>query len=138
MNKLVINGGKKLQGEVSILGSKNVALKILVAACLTDEEVVVKNVPLISDFMVMADIIRNLGGEVKFTDHSVVIKLKNFSSEKISLDKAAEIRTSYMFLAPLLARLGKPIIPNPGGCRIGARPIDRIVDGLEKMGVKLE
>src|ERR1035437_3224672 len=117
MNKLVINGGKKLQGEVSILGSKNVALKILVAACLTDEEVVVKNVPLISDFMVMADIIQNLGGKVRFTDHSIVIKLENFLSEKISLDKAAEIRTSYMFLAPLLARLGKAVIPNPGGCR---------------------
>lgn len=138
MNKLVITGGKKLSGDVSILGSKNVALKILVAACLTDEEVVVKNVPLISDFMIMADIIRNLGGEVKFTDHSVVIRLEKFASEKISLDKAAEIRTSYMFLAPLLARLGKAIIPNPGGCRIGARPIDRIVDGLKKMGVEIQ
>ena len=64
MNKLVISGGKKLNGEVGILGSKNVALKILVAACLTDEEVIVTNAPLISDIMVMADIIRNLGGEV--------------------------------------------------------------------------
>jgi len=64
--------------------------------------------------------------------------LEKFASEKISLDKAAEIRTSYMFLAPLLARLGKAIIPNPGGCRIGARPIDRIVDGLEKMGVEIK
>jgi len=138
MNKLVINGGKKLKGEVSILGSKNVALKILVAACLTSDEVVVKNVPLISDFMVMTEIIRNLGGEVKLNDHNVSIRLENFASEKISLDKAAEIRTSYMFLAPLLARLRKAIIPNPGGCRIGARPIDRIVDGLKKMGVKIK
>jgi UDP-N-acetylglucosamine 1-carboxyvinyltransferase len=138
MNKIVIKGGNKLTGEVSVLGSKNVALKILVAACLTSDEVIVQNVPLISDFMIMAEIIHNLGGEVKFNDHSVSIKLENFSSEKISLDKAAEIRTSYMFLAPLLARLGKAIIPNPGGCRIGARPIDRIVDGLEKMGVKIQ
>jgi UDP-N-acetylglucosamine 1-carboxyvinyltransferase len=138
MNKLIVNGGKRLSGEVAILGSKNVALKILVAACLTDEEVVVKNAPLISDLMVMADIIRNLGGEVKFDGHTISIRLEKFASEKISLVKAAEIRTSYMFLAPLLARLGKAIIPNPGGCRIGARPIDRIVDGLEKMGVKLE
>jgi UDP-N-acetylglucosamine 1-carboxyvinyltransferase len=138
MNKLVIRGGSKLKGEVSVLGSKNVALKILVAACLTSDEVVVKNVPLISDFMIMAEIIHNLGGKVKFNDHSVSIRLENFASEKISLDKAAEIRTSYMFLAPLLARLGKAIIPNPGGCRIGARPIDRIVDGLEKMGVEIK
>jgi UDP-N-acetylglucosamine 1-carboxyvinyltransferase len=138
MNKLIVNGGKRLSGEVSILGSKNVALKILVAACLTDEEVIIRNAPLISDLMVMADIIRNLGGEVNFNDHSVSIRLKKFASERISLIKAAEIRTSYMFLAPLLARLGKAVIPNPGGCRIGARPIDRIVDGLEKMGVKIE
>jgi len=138
MNKLVINGGKKLTGEVTVLGSKNVALKILVAACLTEDEVIVKNVPLISDFMVMAEIIHNLGGEVEFKDHSVSIKLEKFASEKISLDKAAEIRTSYMFLAPLLARLGKAVIPNPGGCRIGARPIDRIVDGLAKMGAEIK
>ncbi|MGA2911324.1 MAG: UDP-N-acetylglucosamine 1-carboxyvinyltransferase [Candidatus Levyibacteriota bacterium] len=137
MNKLIIKGGYKLKGEVSVLGSKNVALKILVAACLTSDEVIVKNVPLISDFMIMAEIIHNLGGEVKFNDHSVSIRLENFASEKISLDKAAEIRTSYMFLAPLLARLRKAVIPNPGGCRIGARPIDRIVDGLEKMGVNI-
>ncbi len=138
MNKLVVNGGKKLTGEVSVLGSKNVALKILVAACLTSEEVIVKNVPLISDFMIMVEIIHNLGGEVKFNDHCVSIRLENFASEKISLDKAAEIRTSYMFLAPLLARLSKAVIPNPGGCRIGARPIDRIIDGLQKMGVEIK
>ena len=138
MTKLVINGGKKLKGEIFVLGSKNVALKILVAACLTSDEVIVKNVPLISDFMVMTEIIRNLGGEVNLNDHSVSIKMESFASEKISLDTAAEIRTSYMFLAPLLARLGKAIIPNPGGCRIGARPIDRIVGGLKKMGVKIQ
>src|SRR3990172_8454508 len=138
MEKLIIKGGKKLKGEISILGSKNVALKVLVAACLTSDEVVVENVPLISDLVTMADIIEHLGGEVKFKDHGVSIKLKDFSSETISLEKAAEIRTSYMFLAPLLARVGKAIIPNPGGCRIGARPIDRIVDGLKKMGVRIK
>lgn len=138
MEKFVINGGKKLKGEVSILGSKNVALKVLVAACLTSEEVVVENVPIISDFVTMANIIEHLGGTVKFKDHTVSVKMSEFSSEKISLAEAADIRTSYMFLAPLLARLGKGVIPNPGGCRIGARPIDRVVDGLKKMGVKIK
>ncbi len=138
MEKFTVNGGKKLKGEVSILGSKNVALKVLVAACLTSEEVVVENVPIISDFITMANIIEHLGGKVKFNDHTVSVRLKNFSSEKISLAEAADIRTSYMFLAPLLARLGRAIIPNPGGCRIGARPIDRVVDGLKKMGVKIK
>jgi len=135
MEKLVIAGGKKLKGEVSIFGSKNVALKALVAACLTKEEVVIENVPLISDFFIMADIIKELGGKVEFKDHEVSVKVEHFVKNRISLDKAVEIRTSFMFLAPLLARMGKAIIPNPGGCRIGARPIDRIVDGLKSMGV---
>ena len=138
MEKLVINGGNKLAGDVSIFGSKNVALKVLVAACLTDEEVTVKNVPLISDFLIMAEIIRELGGDVSINDHSVTIRMQKIAKEKIDLDKAAEIRTSFMFLAPLLARMGKAIIPNPGGCRIGARPIDRIVDGLKSMGTEID
>jgi UDP-N-acetylglucosamine 1-carboxyvinyltransferase len=138
MEKFIVNGGKKLKGNVAILGSKNVALKVLVAACLTKEEVVIENLPLISDVRTMADIIVHLGGKVVFEGHTAHIKMENFASDKISLEKAAEIRTSYMFLAPLLARLGKAIIPNPGGCRIGARPIDRIVDGLKKMGVEIK
>ena len=134
MEKLIINGGKKLAGEISVSGAKNVALKALVAACLTDEEVIIRNVPLISDFMVMVAIIKELGGKVKIIDHVAHIHVRKFKKDKISLDEAAKIRTSAMFLSPLLARIGKAIIPNPGGCRIGARPIDRTVKGLEKMG----
>ena len=137
MDKLIINGGKKLRGEITIFGSKNVALKVLVAACLTEEEVVVNNVPLISDFITMLEIIREMGGEATLHDHSVTIRMKKINNKKISLDKAAEVRTSYMFLAPLLARTKMAIIPNPGGCRIGARPIDRVIDGLKRMGVMI-
>ena len=134
MERIVINGGRKLTGKIGVSGAKNVALKALVAACLTDEEVVIKNVPLISDFMVMVAIIRELGGEVKIEGHTIYIRMKEFKKEKISLIDAAKIRTSAMFLAPLLARRGRAVIPNPGGCRIGARPIDRTIKGLEKMG----
>lgn len=138
MEKLVIKGGKKLNGTIFVFGSKNVALKALVAACLTNEEVVIENVPLISDFLIMGEIIKELGGKMEIIDHKVVVKVENLTKDKILLDKAAEIRTSFMFLAPLLARVGKAIIPNPGGCRIGARPIDRIVDGLKSMGVEID
>jgi UDP-N-acetylglucosamine 1-carboxyvinyltransferase len=138
MEKFIINGGKKLSGSTSIFGSKNVALKVFVAACLTQEEVIVENIPLISDLLTMAEIIEHLGGEVRIEGHTAYIRVKEFTSEKISLEKAVEIRTSYMFLVPLLARVNKAIIPNPGGCRIGARPIDRIVLGLKKMGVKID
>lgn len=138
MEKFIIRGGKKLKGTVSVSGSKNVALKAFVAACLTSEKVTIENVPLITDLFVMADIIRELGGEVDFKDHSAVIELKDLKSDKIFLDKAAEIRTSFMFLAPLLARRKVAVIPNPGGCRIGARPIDRVIKGLKKMGVSIK
>ena len=134
MEKIVIKGGKKLTGSIFVSGAKNVALKALVAACLTDEEVVIKNIPLISDFMVMVAIIRELGGEVEIESHTAYVRMKKFKKEKISLEEAAKIRTSAMFLSPLLARTGKAVIPNPGGCRIGARPIDRTINGLEKMG----
>ncbi|MDO8658597.1 MAG: UDP-N-acetylglucosamine 1-carboxyvinyltransferase [Candidatus Levybacteria bacterium] len=137
MEKFIINGGKKLKGKVTVSGAKNVALKMMVAACLTDEEVVISNIPYISDLFVMAEIIRELGGEVKISSHKIRIQIKNIKSSKISLDKAAEIRTSSMFLAPLLVRKGSAIIPNPGGCRIGARPIDRIIEGLKKMGADI-
>lgn len=134
MEKIVIKGGKKLTGKIGVSGAKNVALKALVAACLTSEEVVIKNIPLISDFMVMVAIIRELGGKVKIEDHTAYVRMKKFRTNKITLDEAAKIRTSSMFLSPLLIRTGKAVIPNPGGCRIGARPIDRTVKGLEKMG----
>ena len=134
MEKIVIKGGRRLTGSIFVSGAKNVALKAMVAACMTGEEVVIKNIPLISDFMVMVEIIRELGGNVKIIDHVAHVHMKKFKKEKISLEEAAKIRTSAMFLAPLLARMGKAIIPNPGGCRIGARPIDRTIKGLEKMG----
>ncbi|MCL5746746.1 MAG: UDP-N-acetylglucosamine 1-carboxyvinyltransferase [Patescibacteria group bacterium] len=137
MEKLIVTGGKKLRGTVRVSGAKNVALKALVAACLTDEAVIINNVPLISDLFVNIEIIKELGGEVKITDHTVSVCLKQIKTNKILLETAARIRTSSMFLVPLLSRTGKAIVPNPGGCRIGARPIDRTIKGLRKMGASI-
>lgn len=134
MEKLVITGGKALSGHVKVSGSKNVALKALVAACLTDEKVVIKNIPLISDFHIMCEIVEELGGTVTIKDHEVTIHMEKFSQFEIPLDQGAQVRVSTLFLAPLLARVGEAIIPNPGGCRLGARPIDRTVDGMTHMG----
>ncbi|MGH7245408.1 MAG: UDP-N-acetylglucosamine 1-carboxyvinyltransferase [Candidatus Levyibacteriota bacterium] len=133
MEKLVITGGNRLQGEVAVSGSKNVALKALVACCLTDEEVIIENIPHISDFFVMVEIMQSLGATVDIKDHTASVKMPDFSQHEIPLDKAALARTSSMFIAPLLARVGEAIIPNPGGCRLGARPIDRIIEGLRQM-----
>ncbi|HET9946673.1 MAG TPA: UDP-N-acetylglucosamine 1-carboxyvinyltransferase [Patescibacteria group bacterium] len=135
MQKFIVTGGKKLQGTVAVSGSKNVALKALVAACLTSEEVIIHNIPHISDFDVMVDIMRALGASVEVIDHTVKVKMETFSTHEIPLDKAAQARTSSMFISPLLARIGEAVIPNPGGCRLGARPIDRTIEGVRAFHV---
>src|SRR3989338_673001 len=138
MEKFIINGGKKLTGSMQVSGAKNVALKALVAACLTEDEIIIENVPFISDFFVMVDLIREMGGTVRIEDHTVFVRASNIQKTKISFEKSAEIRSSLMLLAPLLARFGKDEVPNPGGCRIGARPIDRIIEGLKKLGAEIK
>ncbi len=137
MEKFVVQGGKKLTGKIRVSGSKNVALKALVAACLTDEKVVIKNVPLISDFFVMVEIVKELGGEVTLYDHEAHIHIPTITKSEIPLDKASLARTSVMFISPLLVRTGEAIIPNPGGCRLGARPVDRLVDGVGHLGAEI-
>ncbi len=137
MDKFVIKGGKKLDGNITVSGAKNAALKTLVAACLTEEKVTIHNVPLISDFFVMVDIMRELGAKVVISGHTVTIEMKKFSGFSIPLDKAVLARTSSMFIAPLLARVKEAIIPNPGGCRLGARPIDRTIDGVKNLNADI-
>lgn len=137
MKKYIINGGKSLSGEIIVSGSKNVVLKLIVAACLTSEEVELKNVPLISDFFVMLDLVKEIGGVVTLSGHTVKIKIPEIKTTKLPLEIGAKIRTTSMFLAPLLARCKNASIPNPGGCRIGARPIDRHIKGLEQMGAQI-
>src|SRR5439155_23149114 len=100
MDKFIVTGGKPLHGEISVSGAKNSALKALVAACLTDEEVIIHNVPLISDFFEMVAVIKGLGGSVILEDHTVKIHMQQFSSSTISLEKTAKSRTSAMLMAP--------------------------------------
>lgn len=137
MEKFIVSGGNKLIGKVNVSGAKNAALKALVAACLTDEEVTINNIPLIKDLFVMIDIMKILGAQVKLTDHTLKITMKDFRQTSIPLDKAALARTSAMFIAPLLARMKEAFIPNPGGCRLGARPIDRTVEGISQMNAQI-
>lgn len=137
LETFIITGGNSLKGEVKVTGAKNAALKTLVAACLTDQVVKIHNVPLIADLFVMVDIMKSLGAKVSLSGHTITIQMKKFSNSSIPLDKAALARTSSMFIAPLLARTGEAIIPNPGGCRLGARPIDRTIDGIGTMNVQV-
>lgn len=134
MNKYVIKGGNILSGDVSISGSKNAVLKAIIAACLTSDTVEIKNIPLISDLFIMLELVKEIGGKIKLSGHTLKIEVKDIKTVQIPLEIGAKIRTSSIFLAPLLLRKKEALIPNPGGCRIGARPIDRHIEGLIKMG----
>jgi len=136
---LLINGGIPLKGEVSLSGAKNVALKVTIAALLFHGQVILRNIPRISDIFEIFSLIKSLGGRAEFIGtNEVLIDAKELSVSKLDFLYASKIRTSFMFFAPLLYRFKKALIPNPGGCRLGARSIDRIVDGLKALGIQVE
>lgn len=137
-NTFIITGQKPLTGAIRLSGAKNVALKLCVASLLTDEEIVIHNVPVITDVLLMLEILEHMGVTVRRDGHTVTIKKGSIRSCTVPLDTGAHLRTSSMVIGPLLARYGEAKIPNPGGCRIGARPIDRHIQGLRQMGATID
>lgn len=137
MDKFIVNGGTPLTGEISVAGAKNVALKVLVASILTDEEMVIHNVPQIRDVFFMLEVLKVLGVESTVDGHTVRVIHKHIQDAKVPLEVGARLRASSMVMGPLLARYGSAVTPNPGGCRLGARPIDRHIDALKEMGADI-
>src|SRR3990167_2034406 len=135
----LIKGGKPLKGSTTLSGAKNVALKVIIAALLLDQEVVLKNIPRISDVDELIHLISSLGAKAEFiAKNSVVVDGRTLKSNKVDLLHASKIRVSFMLFAPLLHKFSTCYVPNPGGCRIGARPIDRIIDGMKSLGIRIE
>lgn len=138
MDSLTVYGGNKLTGKVRVSGAKNVAMKVILASLLTDEKIICHNVPHISSVMNTAHAVELLGAKINFENHCFEAEGKHINNFQIPLEMGGVIRTSTMVMGPLLARFGKAIVPNPGGCRLGARPIDRHIEGLKKMGAQIE
>lgn len=135
----LIKGGKPLTGEVILSGAKNVALKTIIAALMFKGDVVLKNIPKINDVLDLIELIRSLGATANFKEkNTLVINGSNLKSNRVDLVNGSKIRVSFMLFAPLLYHFGECFVPNPGGCRIGARPIDRIISGLVALGIKVE
>lgn len=130
-----IDGGRPLSGEVPISGSKNAALKLLAAATLTGERCRFTNVPEIADVVLMAELLRDLGVVVDHPEPSVYeVSAGDVDWLFVPLEAAAKMRASFILLGPLLARFGRVIISNPGGDRIGRRPVDLHVEAMEALG----
>src|SRR3989339_2166465 len=138
MSRLVINGSHKISGEISVLGAKNCALKLLAASVLTSEECHFTNVPEIEDVKVMLAILQDLGAKVKKIDRGeYLIECSNITKIELNPKLSAKLRSSVMFLAPLLTRFGEVKFPHPGGCILGKRPIDMFLDGFKALGAEV-
>ncbi len=137
MAKFLINGGKKLNGEIPVAGSKNALFPLMAACLLTDEECVLTNVPQITDMETMVDIFQDLGVMANPSDRTLVIKAENINSTILN-SKVSKIRGSIVLLGSLLARMKQVSMDFPGGDKIGKRPINAHLSALEAMGAKVE
>jgi UDP-N-acetylglucosamine 1-carboxyvinyltransferase len=139
MDKLLIRGGRQLHGEVRISGAKNAALPELCAALLTDQPVVLENVPRLQDVATMLTLIRNMGVQVERDPESGTVRIDaaRLSSPEAPYELVKTMRASVLALGPLLARFGEATVSLPGGCAIGSRPVDQHIKGMEAMGAEI-
>lgn len=138
MDKLIIKGGKRLKGEVEISGAKNAALPVIAAALLAPGEHTISRVPDLRDIKTMGRLLENMGAEFHYEPHKAVIATDKIRNLEAPYELVKEMRASVLVLGPMLARFGRAKVSLPGGCAIGARPINLHLMGLEKMGAKIE
>jgi len=138
MDKIVIEGGHRLEGEVRISGAKNAALPILISSLLTDGENTYANVPRLMDIESTKILLKNHGADISSEGDVVRINGSGVENHEAPYDLVRKMRASILVLGPLLARLGKARVSLPGGCAIGARPINLHLKGLTQLGAKIE
>ena len=137
--KLIISGGKRLQGTVKIDGAKNSSLSIMAATLLTKDVCILRNVPRLTDVETMSDVIRKLGVKVEWKEeNSLYIDSDDFNNYEAPYELVKMMRASILVMGPLLARLKRAKISLPGGCAIGARPVDYHLKGFEALGAQVE
>jgi UDP-N-acetylglucosamine 1-carboxyvinyltransferase len=139
VDEIVIKGGAILDGEVVVSGSKNAALPLLFATLLTRDRVVLRNVPALADVRTAMNVLRHLGARVSASPdgHTVTVEARDIGTTEATYDLVKTMRASFLVLGPLVARFGRARVSRPGGCAIGARPVDLHLAGLEKMGARI-
>ena len=139
MEQYVIKGGSPLVGEVEVGGAKNAALAILTAAVMTDEPVMIDNIPDVSDINVLLEAISVIGATVERIDrHTVTINGRGIHDFSIEYDYIKKIRASYYLLGAMLGKYKHAEVALPGGCNIGSRPIDQHLKGFRALGAEVE
>lgn len=139
MEQYIMKGGNPLVGEVMISGAKNAALGILAAAIMTDEDVLIENLPDVRDINVLLEAIQEIGARVDRIDtHTVRINARDIHEVSVDDEYIRRIRASYYFIGALLGKYKSAQVPLPGGCNIGSRPIDLHLKGFRALGAKVE
>src|SRR5580693_5155855 len=138
MDKFVITGGTDLNGEIAISGSKNSALPALAAALLTDEPVTLRRIPRVRDIRTMERLLVDIGSQFDEDDEAVRLHTPNIVSPEAPYELVKTMRASSLVLGPLVARSGRARVSAPGGCAIGARPINLHVSALEQLGATIQ
>ncbi len=133
----IIKGGNKLRGEVTLSGAKNASIKLMIASLLYDSPVELHHVPQNQDNSELLSLLHDLGVSAVLDQNVAKIDPSTLKKSQVSLLYGSKIRSSFLLFGPLLRKFGKAYIPNPGGCRIGARPIERIIKGFETLGVTM-
>ncbi len=134
---LEVQGNCSLKGEIKVSGAKNSALVLMAASLLTEESLKIQNIPQLTDIKVMSDLLRAAGVVVTSKNNEIDISTKNLRKANLPYELVHALRASFVCIGPLLARLGEVNIPLPGGCRIGARPIDEHIKGLKALGANV-
>lgn len=137
MNKIIVEGGKKLNGEISVQGAKNSVLPILVATLLVNGVSVIHNCPKLSDVDATIKILRYLGCTVTREGHTVTVDSSTMNRQDVPDNLMREMRSSIVFLGGIIGRMGKAVLSTPGGCEIGLRPIDLHLSAMEQFGAKV-
>ena len=137
MKVLEINGGAELSGTIRVSGAKNACVAILPAAILSDEEVTICNIPELTDTDALCEILKSLNVEVKRASESIIIDPSNMKNVEITENYSKKLRASYYFMGALLGKYKKAVMYFPGGCSIGARPINLHLKGFEALGAKV-
>ena len=137
MDTYLITGGNKLQGEIDLQGSKNSSLPIIAASILIDGVTTILKCPLISDTKAMEELLLKLGCKLKKENKTLIIDSRTCDKDEIPEDLMKEIRSSIVLMGPMLARHKRVVLTYPGGCEIGARPIDLHLSGLKQLGARI-
>ena len=138
MEKLVVTGPTPLKGEVIINGAKNAAVAILPATLLIDGTCTIENLPNISDVKISCEILEKLGAKINWIDkHTITVDSRNIITTQAPLDLTRKFRASYYIIGAMLSRMGEVEVGMPGGCKLGARPIDQHIKGFEALGAEV-